>query len=182
VHVTLDGKNGEPHGKGIDQDEAQPEDRQRESEHRKDHHPTIDPRADVTGRERSQWNRQADGNDQREHGERQCGLQPLGDELRHRQPREDGSPQVTSQQLAHPYPELRVKRFVQPGLLADLHDVFGIGIVPRNDGGGVARRQPQQTEHEDGHNHHHWDRGQNPFDKIAPQFLLSPGKMGSVAS
>src|SRR5262249_49691057 len=59
-----------------------------------------------------------------------------------------------------------MERLVQSELLADVLDVLRTSIVAGDDGGGVAGREPQQAKHEDRHDGHHRNRGQDALDDV----------------
>ena len=58
-------------------------------------------------------------------------------------------------------------RLIEAEARADQGDLLGVGIVARDDGGWIARRQAKHQEHEDRDDEHHRDRRRQPAQDIA---------------
>ncbi|GCC49253.1 hypothetical protein chiPu_0033645, partial [Chiloscyllium punctatum] len=71
------------------------------------------------------------------------------------------------QELRDPGVELDVDRLVQTKRGTDALELFRRRIVAGEDCGGVARRQPQQQEHEQGHHAHHGNGSEDAAKQIS---------------
>lgn len=71
------------------------------------------------------------------------------------------------QELADPGEELLIKRFVQAERGADALKLLGCRIVAGQNGGGIARRQPQQQKHKQRDHSHHGNGGKNAANQVS---------------
>jgi len=66
-----------------------------------------------------------------------------------------------------------MERLVEPEVLAGSLDLLAAGVVAREEGGRIARRQAEQHEPDDRHHQDDGDRAGQAPGEIAPHFLPS---------
>ena len=157
--VALDRQPAELDGEDVDQAIADDEARHREAHHREGHDDAVEQRALAVGGHHAHRHGDADGEDQGAGGERQGGLDALGDQLGHGLLEEEALAEIALQDVADPDGELRPDRLVEAELLADVVDLVGGGIVAGDHRRRIARREPQHEEDEHRHHREHGDDG-----------------------
>ena len=162
--VALHGQETEPHREQIDEEEAQPEHRHGEAGDGQAHDDPVHPGALPPGGEHAEGNRR---DDSQQHGQDREGhrrLQSLLDEGGHGQPGEDRGSQVATQELPQPDADLHEERAVQAERGPDTGDVLRGRVVARDDRGGIAGREAEQGEDEQGHDAHDGDGREEPAE------------------
>ena len=100
-------------------------------------------------RHHAERHRQANRDQHREEGQRQCRFDPLADQRGDRLLEEEAFAEIARQHPARPDEELLHHRLVEAELAADLRHLFGIGIVAGDDRGRIRRRQAEHQEDKD---------------------------------
>jgi hypothetical protein len=118
---------------------------------------------------------EGDGEDHGDH-ERRCRqrerrLESLADQLRHRQVREDGDPQITTQHAPEPAAEAPQERLVEPELVMDARNILGRRDVTGDHRGGIARGDVEQREDEDRDHPHDRDGREKTANDIGEHSL-----------
>ncbi len=156
--------------KDLDQDIADHEHRHREAHHGEAHHEAVDPGAVLPCRDYAERHRDQDGENDGADRHRDRRLDPLADHLQHRHVRDQGDSEIAVQQPADPGEELRVQWLAKAERGADLFELFRRRVVAGQDRGRIARRQPQQQEHEQRNHAHHGDGGEDAAKQISEHF------------
>ena len=165
--VTLHRQKLPLHGEEVDQDIGQHEARHGEAQHGKAHDQTVDQLARLPRRQHADGNGQRHRHEQGRERQRHGRLETLGDEARHRQVGEDRDAHVALQELRRPDEELLDHRTVEAELGADGRDRLGRGVLAGDDRRRIARREPQQKEHEQRHHRHDGQRGEQAADDVS---------------
>ncbi len=147
-------------GENLDQHIADHEHRHRKADHRQPHHEAVDPGAVLPRRDHAERHRDHDRQHHRRERDRDRRLDPAGDHVQHRHVGNQRHPEIAVQQPADPGEELLIERLVQAERGADALELLGGRGIAGQDRGGIARRQPQQQEHEQRHHPHDGNGGQ----------------------
>ena len=173
--VALNGKPLELEREDIGQHITDDEDGHGEAEDGEAHDAAIDPASGLPGGEDADRHGDEDGKEQREHHERERRLEALTDELRHRHSREHRRAEIPLQDTPRPFAEAFQERAIEPERRSDSLDVFRRRLIAGDDDGGIARRDVEQAEDEQGNDPHDRDRRYDaPNDEaehVSPAFL-----------
>ena len=142
------------------------ENRHRENEHGKDHHPAVDPAVLLPGRQHAKRYGDRDRDDHGNHHQRDGGFNALLNLLRNRTPGIDGGAQVAAKNLQQPVAEAKQKRLIEVQGLADLLDILNRALLAGDDGRRVSRREVEQAEDEDGNHQHDGDGCQDTANNV----------------
>jgi hypothetical protein len=145
---NLNRKPIELEGEHIGQHVANDKDRHGKPANSKSHQRAVDPAAGPPGRYDTGGNGNHDGENERDHHQRQRRLQPLRNEFGHRQTREHGRSKVTLRNVPAPLAEADDERPIEAKTRAYAFDIGWRCLIAGNDNGGITRRDVQQAEYE----------------------------------
>ena len=165
--VARGGQPAQLHRQQHDQPQAQQKAGQRDA-HDGEHGDGVIPRrAALFRRIHARRNRDEDGDQLRIDGQADRRLEVAGDQvgdgLTHDR---RGDAKITAQAAAHPAHILHHDGVIQPQLRMKGRDVLERGVVAQHHRGGIARRQMDEQEDDNGNDQDRWDQRQQPLANI----------------
>ena len=128
------------------QEQAEPEGRDREAGQRQRHRRLVEPGVRAQRGEQAERDGERDGEDLRRDRQRDRRLEPLEDGRGDRTAEKDRLPEVGVRQPAQIAAELNGEGLIEAEILPGPLDLLAGGIVARQEGRGVTRRQAKEHE------------------------------------
>jgi hypothetical protein len=178
-HVARHGQPAQPDAEDEDHQEAEEEVGDREPEEGQPHERLVHRRVVIPGGDDPRGHAEEHGDQGPPDREEQRGLDPLHHRFRDGAPQEDRVAEIAGQQASVPVHELHGQRLVEAELAAELADVVGRGVRPRDDAGGIAGGEVDEHERQRGDDDHHGDHRQHPPEQIDLHARLTRGRAAS---